>query len=358
MRTAIVALLLVFASSTPALAQTPTPTPEESEEKWWKDEAEPTPAPPVAVPAPTPGPMVGVLVRTTAGGTVSDKAIEAGVRESGHRVLEGGAARAYLAFQPPGMSFDDAQCRELRDQLRVDRLLVVEARGQKSGAVAVRMRAFDPEGRVTSKFLEASPATVDAAIVAVFGELPPVREPAKTRGIGSSLGPVVSPPRSEVDTVDVHSIGITPIAVFQPHPPYPAEAVAKALTGAVRLEIVVDTSGKVASVRPVAGEPPFLEPAIATVERWRYQPLIVNGQPIIWKSTVNLKFRLDRSLPGMTNRKPPASWRPPVFGESGTREIVVMAGRSTGSSSTSLASEADASSRDELGRTQVTAVSA
>lgn len=340
----LLAVLLVLLACASAAAQTPTPVPDQGEEKWWEDLPAPAPPPPVATPSPTPGPLVGVLVRTTGGAAVSDAAFEAGVRDSGHRVFDGGAVRAYLAFQPPGRPLDDAHGQELRTQFRVDRMLVIEARGQASGAVAMRMRAFDPEGRVTSRFLEAPAAGVDAALLAAFLELPPVRERPKLPEASRSLGPVVSPPRMEVDTVDVQSIGITPIAIFQPQPPFPLEALAKRQAGVVKLQIIVDTTGKVSSVRALAGAAPFLEPAIAAVGRWRYQPVLVNGQPIIWKSTVSLKYQLSpsptRLFPGMT--KP----LPSRFGDGGTREAGVFAGMSRGSTSTSLTQEPDASSQD------------
>ena len=58
------------------------------------------------------------------------------------------------------------------------------------------------------------------------------------------------------------------------------------------VEIIVDVTGNVSSAKIVKSQPPFDDPALNTVKKWRYQPVIVNGQPIVWKSKVSLRFQL------------------------------------------------------------------
>lgn len=340
MRPVGIAMILVLVGPWSAGAQEPTPaaTPEE-EESFFEDVPAPAPTPIVT---PPPEPLIAVLVRSTAGAAVSDAAIEAGLRANGRRVLEGGGVRAYLAFRGDSVALDEAACEAIRKEFGLDRLAVVEARRQPGGAIAIRLRAFDRGGRVTARFFEQRAATVESAIVTAIGGLPPV-VPRASLGIGRSpFGPVASPPRSEVDVSEVRNLGITPIAVFQPAPPYPIGARLGNLAGTVILEIVVDGSGQVASVRPIAGEAPFLEPAIATVERWRYEPVLVDGVAIVWKSRVNLKFRLDPTR----HRRPARFARsgPPVLGDSGTRAFGAFAGFASGSTSTDLEAEGDSSS--------------
>lgn len=333
------------AAATPTA--TVTPQPESEEHSFWDDPPTPTPAAPTPTPAPTPGPMVAVLVRTTAGGTASDEAIGAGVIASGHRVLAPGVIRAFLAFSSESRSFDDARCHRMRTELTVDRLLVVEVRGLDGGSIAVRMRAFDPGKRLTTRYFEATPSTVDAMTVAAFGELPPVRPPARLVGKigGLPTGPVMSPRRGENDVPDVRSFGIAPVAVFQPSPPYPAEARYANITGRVTLEITVDPSGRVTRVEPIAGHSPFLAPSIATVSTWRYKPFVIDGVPIHWKSKVTLKFRLTGDVPRAA-RTPFHGWSPPVLGDSGTHEVGLFAGFGGGSSRTVLVDNADSASLD------------
>lgn len=86
--------------------------------------------------------------------------------------------------------------------------------------------------------------------------------------------------------------GIVPIAIYQPSPPYPASARASGASGLVVVEIIVGTDGRVQSARLVTSRPLFDAAALATVRKWRYQPIVVGGHPIVWKSNVSLRFQL------------------------------------------------------------------
>ncbi len=96
----------------------------------------------------------------------------------------------------------------------------------------------------------------------------------------------------DASVADVVALGLTPTAIFQPHPVYPTVARRAKLHGTVSLEIVVDASGNVATVRVVQSQPPFDLAALSAVWKWRYAPLLVNGTPTAWKSRVNLNFML------------------------------------------------------------------
>ncbi len=92
--------------------------------------------------------------------------------------------------------------------------------------------------------------------------------------------------------VNVDKIGIRPIAIYQPQPPYPASARAMGTTGTVIIEILVGVDGRVRDAKLVKGSAPFDTVALASVRTWRYQPVFVGGQAVVWKSTVSLKFQL------------------------------------------------------------------
>ncbi len=92
--------------------------------------------------------------------------------------------------------------------------------------------------------------------------------------------------------VPVETLGITPVPLHQPFPPYPASARATNLAGVVVVEIVVGVDGRVQSARLVKSQPVFDAVALDTVRKWRYQPVVVAGRPIVWKSQVNLRFQL------------------------------------------------------------------
>ena len=92
--------------------------------------------------------------------------------------------------------------------------------------------------------------------------------------------------------IDVRAIGITPIALVQPKPFYPSALRIAGIQGAVVLEIVVDKLGRVATVRVIKSDPAFDQAAVDAVRQWRYQPVIINGLPIVWKSTITIRFSL------------------------------------------------------------------
>jgi protein TonB len=73
---------------------------------------------------------------------------------------------------------------------------------------------------------------------------------------------------------------------------YPELAVLARATAMVILEAQVGTDGRVRSARVLRGHPLFDEAALAAILQWRYQPLLLNGQPTEFVLTVTMSFRL------------------------------------------------------------------
>jgi protein TonB len=73
---------------------------------------------------------------------------------------------------------------------------------------------------------------------------------------------------------------------------YPELAVRAHVEGTVILEAVVDESGKVQSVKVLRSIPLLDNAAIAAVEQWRYQPVILNGTPVPFVLTVVMSFNI------------------------------------------------------------------
>ena len=85
-----------------------------------------------------------------------------------------------------------------------------------------------------------------------------------------------------------------PRIVRRVDPAYPAIALAARLSATVVLEAEVDARGEVASVRVERGHPLFDEAALAAVRQWRYQPLLLNGEPTPFVLSVTVSFGLTR----------------------------------------------------------------
>jgi protein TonB len=75
-------------------------------------------------------------------------------------------------------------------------------------------------------------------------------------------------------------------------PRYPELAKASRVTAMVILEAEVDTRGYVRTVKVLRGHPLFDQPSIDAVKQWRYQPLLLNGEPTGFILTVTLNFSL------------------------------------------------------------------
>jgi protein TonB len=85
-----------------------------------------------------------------------------------------------------------------------------------------------------------------------------------------------------------------PSLVQRVNPEYPPVAQAAQVEGAVVLEATVNKSGRVESVRVVNGSPLLDAAAIAAVKQWRYEPLLLNGEPVQFILTVTVTFRMPR----------------------------------------------------------------
>jgi TonB family protein len=76
-------------------------------------------------------------------------------------------------------------------------------------------------------------------------------------------------------------------------PVYPAEAKSAHIEGAVVLHTLIATDGSVKSVKLVSGPPKLVQAAEDAVKQWKYQPYLVNGNPVPVATQVTVDFKLD-----------------------------------------------------------------
>jgi len=76
-------------------------------------------------------------------------------------------------------------------------------------------------------------------------------------------------------------------------PEYPERAREAHVQGTVRLHIIVGVDGDVKQTELVSGHPLLAQAAIDAVRKWRYQPALLNGEPVEVDSTVDVLFSLD-----------------------------------------------------------------
>ena len=87
--------------------------------------------------------------------------------------------------------------------------------------------------------------------------------------------------------------GIRPPArVVDVAPVYPPEAREARVQGVVILEVTLSRTGEVSDVEVVRSTPLLDEAAVAAVRQWRYEPTLVDGEPVSVLMTVTMNFAL------------------------------------------------------------------
>lgn len=75
-------------------------------------------------------------------------------------------------------------------------------------------------------------------------------------------------------------------------PDYPESAQRAGMQGIVVLDAVVSEDGSITQLKPVSGPEPLTLAATDAVRWWRYEPYLVNGQPVPVETTITVNFRL------------------------------------------------------------------
>ncbi len=105
---------------------------------------------------------------------------------------------------------------------------------------------------------------------------------------------------SSLDTVGENSSArfgnnILPTKLIVKVPPiYPEEARLNRIEGTVKLHAIIGKDGSVERLTLVSGHPSLVPAAMNAVNQWKYEPLLVNNQPVEVEFDVEVVFRLTR----------------------------------------------------------------
>ena len=80
--------------------------------------------------------------------------------------------------------------------------------------------------------------------------------------------------------------------VHQVNPTPASDSIKTHLQGTVQLHVVIGIEGNVKQVDVLSGPPDLTAPAMDAVKQWRYQPTLLNGDPIEVDTTVSVNFAL------------------------------------------------------------------
>jgi len=144
------------------------------------------------------------------------------------------------------------------------------------------------------------PAPPPQAAVGVVGGVPggmPGGTPGGVLGsiiTGAAAGPPPPPPPQATTPKRIRVGGQVESAkgIFQPSPEYPPLAKMARIQGMVRLEAIISRDGTIQDLKVLSGHPLLVKAALEAVQRWRYQPTLLNGEPVEVITEVDVNFTL------------------------------------------------------------------
>lgn len=82
------------------------------------------------------------------------------------------------------------------------------------------------------------------------------------------------------------------LLVKRVQPIYPSQALQMRLEGTVLLEANIAKDGKISSVKVLKGESTLAKAAVDAVKQWKYNPYLLNGEPVEIQTQINITFKL------------------------------------------------------------------
>ncbi|WP_342376392.1 TonB family protein [Myxococcus stipitatus] len=213
---------------------------------------------------------------------------------SGARVFWKGVERGTTPFvlevPPDAKGLATAELTFVREGYRSDRVLaggsgevllnqrLQRERGGRGGASSPGAEVAGPAEWQSGPSLSA-PTPLEAPAAAV--------EPTRPVAVGarSSSAPAEPIQLPENAKPPVELVG-------NQQPEFPQEARAAGREGMVVLKLVVTARGEVRDVTVMRGDEPFASAALRAVRTWRYQPAMLEGQPVAVYRVVKVPFRL------------------------------------------------------------------
>jgi TonB family protein len=77
-------------------------------------------------------------------------------------------------------------------------------------------------------------------------------------------------------------------------PVYPPQAKANRIQGMVKLEIGIDKEGHVSQITVTSGPSELIQSAVDAVQQWVYKPTLLNGEPVVVLTTVDVNYTLSQ----------------------------------------------------------------
>jgi protein TonB len=112
--------------------------------------------------------------------------------------------------------------------------------------------------------------------------------------MGGALGLGPAPPKPVQSRIKVGGNVTAAKIINRTAPNYPALARQTRISGTVRLHAIIAKDGTVQQLEVLSGHPLLVQAALDAVRQWRYQPTLLNGEPVEVDTTVDVIFSLNQ----------------------------------------------------------------
>jgi protein TonB len=109
-------------------------------------------------------------------------------------------------------------------------------------------------------------------------------------GAGTTAAP--PPPKSSPKRITVGGNVQAAHLVNRVQPTYPPLARQTRISGTVKLHAIIGKDGTVQQLQVVSGHPLLVQSALDAVRQWRYQPTLLNGDPVEVDTEIDVIFSL------------------------------------------------------------------
>jgi TonB family protein len=113
-----------------------------------------------------------------------------------------------------------------------------------------------------------------------------------TVGLGAGLAANTSQPAAPAAALPVGGDVKQAKLLSSVPPSYPTLAKNQHIAGDVRVDALIDASGRVTTMKIVSGPPLLHQAAMDALRQWKYQPATLNGNAVPMHLTVTIQFRL------------------------------------------------------------------
>jgi protein TonB len=111
-------------------------------------------------------------------------------------------------------------------------------------------------------------------------------------GVIGGAGGAPPPPKPNVSRIRVGGAVQNAKLVNRVQPIYPPLARQTRISGTVKLHAIIGKNGNVDQLQVVSGHPLLVQAALDAVRQWRYQPTLLNGEPVDVDTEIDVIFSL------------------------------------------------------------------